>query len=74
MTLGYHDAVSIKQHLTEQHEHIQKLRTESAKLDAKLTKTQETKVASQKEVDQLEQQTKDAQAERAKLEAELGAN
>jgi regulator of replication initiation timing len=74
VTLGYHDAVSIKQHLQAQTQQIHQLHTESAKLDDKLAKTKEAKVASQKEVDQLEQQTQDAIKERQKLEAELGAN
>lgn len=72
--LGYHDAVSIEQHLHEQHQQIRHLTVESAKLDTELTKTQAVKIQSQTEVNQLDKQTKDAILERQKLEAELGAN
>lgn len=72
--LGYHDAVSIKHHLQAQTQQISTLHTESAKLDTALSKTAQTKQQSQQEITQLEQQTQDAAAERAKLEAELGAN
>lgn len=73
-TLGYHDAVSIQQHLHEQHQQIQSLSVEAVKLDTELSKTQAVKIQSQQEVTNLEQQTQAAIQERQKLEAELGAN
>ncbi len=72
--VGFHDARNIKQNLQAQHQHIQQLSTESAKLDTELAKTQETKAQSQQEVEKLEQQTQDAIKQREQLEAELGAN
>lgn len=74
MTLGYTDAVSIKQHLQEKHSHIQQLKTESAKLDTQLAKTKETKAAAEAQVTQYQQQASDAAAQSAKLEAELAGN
>lgn len=68
------DALSIKQHLQAQHQHIQQLSTESAKLDTQINKAVETKKQSQAEVAQYEQQTQASLSERQKLEAELGAN
>jgi peptidoglycan hydrolase CwlO-like protein len=73
-TLGYHDAAKIKHHLQAQTQQISQLHTESAKLDTKLAETKATKEKSQQEVNQLEKQTQDAAAERAKLEAELRGN
>lgn len=72
--IGYHDAVRIKHHLQAQTQQISTLHVESAKLDTALTQTKATKDQSQQEITKLEQQTQDAAAERAKLEAELGAN
>ena len=68
------DALSIKQNLQKQHEHIQSLNSEYGKLDTELVKTKDAKKQTQVQVDQLEQQTKDAVSERQKLEADLGAN
>ena len=68
------DALSIKQHLAQQNQHIQSLNTEYKNLNTELAKTQETKIQTQAEVQQLDQQTQDAASERAKLEAELVAN
>lgn len=74
MTLGFRDALSIKQHLTDQHTHIQNLKTESATLDNKLAETKQTKAQAQAQVQQLDQQTNDANAQSLKLEAELAGN
>lgn len=68
------DAVSIKQHLQEQSVHIEKLNTEYKQLDKELNKTVEVKEQTVTEVQKLEQEANDTAAERAKLEAELGAN
>ena len=57
-----------------QTQQISTLHVEAEKLDTELTKTAQTKEQSQQEITKLEQQTKDAVTERAKLEAELGAN
>jgi len=67
------DAVSIKQNLQKQNEHIQQLSAESEKLDQELDKTVEVKEQSQAEVEKLEQETQNAIQEREKLEKELGA-
>lgn len=71
---GYTDALSIKHHLAQQHEHIQKLKTESVQLDKQLSKTKATKTQSEAQIQQLEQQTQDATNQRQQLEAQLGAN
>lgn len=68
------DAVSIKQTKKQQTEHIQQLSTESEKLDQEIVKTQKVKEQAIQEVTQLEQEKIDAEKERQKLEAELGAN
>lgn len=68
------EAVSIKQHLNEQHQQIQHLNVESAKIDKKLEKAVETKKQAEAETQQLEQQANESLAERQRLEAELGAN
>jgi cell division protein FtsB len=68
------DAVSIKQNLQKQSEHIQNLSTEYTELDSELDKTQAVKEKAAQEIQQLEQQMIDATNERQRLEAELGAN
>lgn len=68
------DAMSIKQNLQKQNEHIEQLNTESVKLDEQIEKTVEVKEQTAQEVQQIEQETQDAISERQKLEAELGAN
>lgn len=67
-------AVSVTHDLQEQNAHIKQLNTESVQLDKKLNTTQETKKQAKQEVDQLEDQTQSAVAERKKLEAELRVN
>jgi len=68
------DAMSIKQHLQKQTDHIQQLSVESEKLDQEITKTLEVKERAEQEVQQIEKQTQEILSERERLEAELGAN
>ena len=72
--LTAHDALSIKQNLQKQNEHIEQLTTESAKLDEQIQKTVEAKEETVQAVQKIEQETQNAIEERKKLEAELGAN
>ena len=73
-TLGINDAINIKRHLQAQIQQISTLSVETKKINTKLNKITQTKEQSQQEISKLEQQTKDATIERAKLEAELGNN
>lgn len=68
------DAISIKQNLQKQNNHIQQLSVESEKLDEEITKTVEVKEQTEQEVQQIEKETQEILSERERLEAELGAN
>lgn len=74
---GYYaaqDAVRISNNLHEQHQQIQKLTSESAKLDKQIGEKQEAKKQAETEVQELDKQTQETLSERQKLEAELGGN
>ncbi len=74
---GYYaaqDAVRISNNLHEQHQQIQKLTSESAKLDKQIGEKEQAKLQAQTEVQQLDQQAQETLNERQKLEAELVAN